>query len=143
MPAPPDAFLKFMNTLHKTVLKVSGGRIGGKLGKMPVVELTTVGRKSGEKRTIMLTAPIVDGDDVVLVASKGGADTHPAWYLNLQAQPDVDIVMGGKHRAMRARTADAEERKVLWPQITSTYKGYAGYQTKTDREIPVVILEPR
>jgi deazaflavin-dependent oxidoreductase (nitroreductase family) len=143
MSGPPEALLKFANVAHKTLLKVSGGKLGWKMGKMPVVELTTIGRKSGEKRTIMLTAPIVDGDDVVLVASKGGADSHPAWYLNLQAQPEVDIVMGGKARAMRARTADAEERKVLWPQITSTYKGYAGYQTKTDREIPVVILEPR
>ena len=83
------------------------------MGKMPVVELTTSGRKSGEKRSVMLTAPIVDGDDVVLVASKGGRDTHPLWYLNLQAQPEVEIVMDGTTRAMRARTADAEERKVL------------------------------
>lgn len=143
MAGPPDIFLKFMNTTHRVMLKVSGGRLGWNMGKMPVVELTTTGRKSGEKRSVMLTAPIVDGDDVVLVASKGGRDTHPLWYLNLQAQPEVEIVMDGTTRAMRARTADAEERKVLWPQITSSYKGYAGYQEKTDREIPVVILEPR
>ena len=143
MAGPPDIALKFMNLTHRVVLKLTGGRVGTKLGPMPVVELTTTGRKSGEKRTVLLTAPIVDGDDVVIVASKGGRDTHPLWYLNLQAEPNVDIKMAGKARAMRARTADAEERKVLWPQITSTYKGYAGYQTKTDREIPVVILEPR
>ena len=143
MAGPPDAFLKFMNLVHQGVRKVSGGRLGDKLGSMPVVELTTTGRKSGEKRTVLLTSPIVDGDDVVLVASKGGRDTHPLWYLNLVAQPDVEIKMAGTTRPMRARTADAEERKVLWPRITSSYKGYAGYEKKTDREIPVVILEPR
>ena len=140
---PSDASLKFMNAAHRALLKVTGGRLGTKFGSMPVVELTTTGRKSGEKRTVMLTAPIVDGDKVVIVASKGGRDTNPLWYLNLQADPEVDIKVGGKDRAMTARTASSEERADMWPRITKAYKGYAGYQTKTDREIPVVILEPR
>ncbi|HEX7133115.1 MAG TPA: nitroreductase/quinone reductase family protein, partial [Iamia sp.] len=80
---------------------------------------------------------------VVLVASKGGDDRDPLWYGNLVAQPDVEVTIAGTTTPMRARTATAEERAELWPRITTAYKGYAGYQKRTDREIPVVICEPR
>jgi deazaflavin-dependent oxidoreductase (nitroreductase family) len=110
---------------------------------MPVVELVTTGRRSGKERSTMLAVPVVDGDRLVLVASFGGDDRHPAWYLNLQANPEVHATIAGSTRAMIARTATEEERAELWPRITSTFEGYARYQERTRRPIPVVILEPR
>jgi deazaflavin-dependent oxidoreductase (nitroreductase family) len=109
---------------------------------MPVVMLTTTGRKSGRQRTTMLTSPVQEGERVVLVASYGGDPRHPAWFLNLRDHPEVDVVMGGKRSRMRASIAEPEERERLWPQITARYKGYAGYQKKTSREIPLVLLDP-
>ncbi len=109
---------------------------------MPVVKLTTIGRKSGQRRDTMLTSPVRDGDRIVLVASNGGAEAHPAWYLNLLQDPHATATTSGRTREMIARTASAEEKAELWPRIVSAYQGYAGYQTKTDRNIPVVILEP-
>jgi deazaflavin-dependent oxidoreductase (nitroreductase family) len=91
----------------------------------------------------MLTSPVQFGDSLVLVASRGGDDHHPAWYVNLVANPVVEVVQNGTTKvAMRARTATSAERTELWPQITSAYGGYAEYQAKTNREIPVVILDP-
>jgi len=140
---PSDLQLKAMNTFHRSLVKISGGRVGWKAGRMPVVELTTVGRKSGQRRTVMLTSPAKHGDAIVVVASRGGDDQHPAWFLNLLEHPDVEVVVGGGGRTtMRARVATPEERAALWPTVTATYKGYARYQTKTAREIPLVLLEP-
>ena len=140
---PSDLVLKTMNTVHRTIMTLTGGRAGWSFGKMPVVELTTTVRKSGERRTVMLTAPIVDGDTIVIVASRGGDDTHPAWYLNLQAKPEVEVTTKpGGTRTMRARTATPDERARMWPKVTAAFKGYAGYQQKTEREIPLVLLEP-
>jgi deazaflavin-dependent oxidoreductase (nitroreductase family) len=139
---PTDLQLKTMNAIHRGLLKISGGRVGWRAGGMPVVELTTTGRKSGQPRTVMLTSPAQQGDAIVIVASRGGDDHHPAWFLNLRDHPEVEAAVGGKPKQpMRARVATPEERAVLWPQVTATYKGYAGYQTKTDREIPLVLLE--
>ncbi len=90
----------------------------------------------------MLTSPVQDGDTVVLVASWGGDDRHPTWYLNLRDNPEVEITMGGSRRKMTARTASAEEKAEMWPAIVAAYKGYAGYAEKTERDIPVVIAEP-
>ncbi len=109
---------------------------------MPAVELRTVGRKSGKPRATMLTAPIVDGERVVLVASKGGDDRDPDWYRNLAAHPDIELTIAGERRSMQARTASAEEKADLWPKIVAAYKGYGGYQQKTNRDIPVVICDP-
>ncbi|HEX3793393.1 MAG TPA: nitroreductase family deazaflavin-dependent oxidoreductase [Acidimicrobiales bacterium] len=134
---------KTMNTLHRAVLKASGGKVLSKPFGMPAVELTTIGRKSGLQRSTMLTAPIHDAGRVVLVASKGGAEHDPTWYLNLTANPDVEVKIDGETRYLKARTASPEEKAELWPVIVGAYKGYAGYQTKTDRQIPVVICEPR
>jgi deazaflavin-dependent oxidoreductase (nitroreductase family) len=140
---PSDLVLKAMNTVHRGVLAVSGGRLGWSTGSMPVLELTTTGRKSGRKRSVMLTSPVQEGDTIVIVASRGGDDHHPAWFLNLQADPKVEVAYKGADRApYTARVATADERERLWPQVTSTYKGYAGYQRKTEREIPLVLLEP-
>lgn len=133
-----------MNAMHRGLLKLTGGRVGWQAGPMPVLELTTIGRKSGQPRSVMLTSPVQEGDTWVIVASRGGDDHHPAWFLNLRDRPDVDVSLQGKPKQrMRARIATPEERARLWPQITAIYKGYAGYQDKTDREIPLVLLEPQ
>lgn len=118
--------------------------MGWTAGKMPVLELTTVGRKSGEKRSVMLTTPYVDGDAFAIVASRGGDDTHPAWFLNLRDNPTVEVAyQGGASTEMQARILESDERADVWPKITERYANYAGYQKKTDREIPVVMLEPQ
>lgn len=132
-----------MNSIHRVLLKVSGGKIGSTALNMPVLELTTTGRKSGQPRSSMLTAPVQEGDDLVIVASRGGDDTHPAWFLNLRDKPEVEVALVGQpKRPYIAHIADADERARLWPKITADHKNYAAYQKKTDREIPVVILKP-
>jgi deazaflavin-dependent oxidoreductase (nitroreductase family) len=137
-----DRLFRVFTGLHRAVLRSSGGRLLARAGGMPVVILTTTGRRSGRKRATVLTAPVVDGDRVVLVASYGGDPRHPAWFLNLLDHPDVRLRMGGKERAMRARVASAEEKEELWPRIVEAYRGYAAYQDRTDRDIPVVVVEP-
>jgi deazaflavin-dependent oxidoreductase (nitroreductase family) len=110
---------------------------------MPVLELTTTGRRTGQPRSVMLTSPVQQGDAIVIVASRGGDDHHPGWFLNLRDHPDVVVAFAGKSkRSMRARVATPEERAVLWPRVTAAYSGYGGYQTRTEREIPLVLLEP-
>ncbi|HEY6698964.1 MAG TPA: nitroreductase family deazaflavin-dependent oxidoreductase [Acidimicrobiales bacterium] len=140
---PSDVFFRGANTIHRTVQKLSGGRFGWDVANMPVLELTTTGRKSGRPRTVLLTSPLRDGDAIVVVASRGGDDHHPAWLVNLRANPDVEVAIGRQpKRPMRARIADPDERARLWPQVVAKYKGYGDYQAKTDREIPLVLLEP-
>lgn len=138
-----DLGMKSMNLAHRTILKASGGRLLTTPFGMPAVELHTIGRRSGQRRSVMLTTPIHDDERVVLVASKGGDDRHPDWYRNLVANPDVEVTVNGTTRAMRARTAAGDEKAGLWPEITAVYKGYAGYEKRTTRDIPVVICEPR
>jgi deazaflavin-dependent oxidoreductase (nitroreductase family) len=140
---PSDLGLKAMNSVHRTVLKISGGRLGWTAMNMPVLELTTTGRKTGRRHSVMLTSPLQDGDAIVVVASRGGDDHHPAWFLNLRNDPNVEVALGGEpRRPMVARVADGDERAHLWPLVTADHKNYAGYQTRTDREIPLVLLEP-
>ena len=138
-----DIGFKIMSTSHRAILRLSGGRVLHSAFGMPVVELRTVGRLTGQMRTTMLTSPVHDENRVVLVASKGGDDRDPLWYGNLTVNPDVEIIIKGETRKLRARTASADEKAVLWPQIVTAYKGYGGYQDKTERNIPVVICEPR
>lgn len=128
--------------LHRAVFLVSRGRLLGRAGGMPVAILGTTGRRTGRARRTMLTVPVEDGERVVLVASYGGDRRHPAWYLNLVAEPNVTLTMGGRERRMRAREAQGEERAALWGRIMEAYDGYAAYQRRTDRHIPVVVLEP-
>ena len=140
---PSDVGFKAMNAIHRILLKVSGGRKGWMAQDMPVLELTTTGRKSGQPRSVMLTSPLQEGSVLVVVASRGGDDKAPAWFLNIQQNPDVDVVLQGKpQRHMHARVASPAERERLWPLVTADHKNYAGYQTKTTREIPLVLLEP-
>ncbi|RZT87699.1 deazaflavin-dependent oxidoreductase (nitroreductase family) [Pseudonocardia sediminis] len=141
---PSDFLLKTMNSAHRLMISATGGRLGHDAMGMPVLELTTIGRKTGQARSVMLTAPLQEGDAYVVVASRGGDDTHPAWFLNLRDEPDVEVaVKGGPRQPMRARIADAETRARMWPTIADRYKNYAGYQRRTEREIPLVLLEPR
>lgn len=133
--------LKSMNAVHRVVLRLTRGRVGHEFGGMPVLELTTIGRRSGEPRAVMLTSPLRDGDAYVVVASRGGDDRHPAWFLNLRDQPQVQVaVRGGPRTPMRASVATAQERARLWPQIAERHQNYAGYQRRTTREIPLVLL---
>lgn len=125
------------------MLKLTGNKLGASIAGMPSLELITIGRKSGAPRAVMLTSPLQRDDAYVVVASRGGEDFHPAWFLNLRDNPAVEVrVVGGPKQKMNARVATAEERAELWPEITRKYRNYAGYQRKTDREIPLVLLEP-
>jgi deazaflavin-dependent oxidoreductase (nitroreductase family) len=137
-----DGFFKSMNRCHQAILRLSGGRVLSSAFGMPAVELETTGRKSGLRRTTMLTAPVVDGERIVLVASKGGDDRDPDWFRNLVAHPEVAVTMNGSRREMVARVASPEEKAELWPRIVASYRGYAGYRRRTNRDIPVVICEP-
>lgn len=139
----PSSFaLKTMNSVHRAMMTVSGGRMGWTAAKMPVLELTTTGRKSGEPRSTMLTAPWSEGEAMAIVASAGGNDKHPAWFLNLSADPSVTIRTKSGTSSMTARTVAGDERAKLWGEITGKFSNYSDYQSKTEREIPVVILEP-
>lgn len=140
---PSTRALKLMESSHRLLQRLTGGRAGWNIAGMPVIELTTVGRRSGERRATMLTSPVKDGDAWVVVASRGGDDRHPAWFLNLRDDPNVEVVVEARPSvAMLAKIANAEQRARLWPLITAKYANYAGYQEKTDREIPLVLLEP-
>ncbi|WP_338051735.1 nitroreductase/quinone reductase family protein [Pseudonocardia acidicola] len=142
MSAVKDQLFKALTAVHRTAFRASRGRVLGRAGGMPVVELITTGRRSGARRSTMLTAPLVEGDDIVLVASYGGDDRHPAWYLNLRAHSEVELTTTGSTRRMVARTATGDERDRLWARIIADHANYAGYQRRTDRVIPVVVLEP-
>lgn len=138
-----DLGFKVTGRVHRAVLQLSGGRVLGTVAGMPVVELRTTGRSSGQPRSTTLTAPIADEGRVVLVASKGGADRDPDWYRNLVASPEAEVIIAGRRRLMRARTASPQERAELWPQVVAANPGYDGYQRRTQREIPLIICEPR
>jgi deazaflavin-dependent oxidoreductase (nitroreductase family) len=137
-----ETVLKLVTGLHKTVFTVSGGRLANRGAGMPVLMLTTTGRKSGRPRTTMLTSPLQDGGRIMLVASNGGDDRDPSWLGNLRADPSVQVTMDGRTVPMTAHVADAAEKADLWPRIVADHGHYAGYQAKTERDIPVVVLEP-
>ena len=127
--------------LHTRVYRLTGGKFGGKLGKVPMLLLTTTGRKSGRPRTQPLSYTRV-GDGYAVIASKGGAREHPLWYLNLRANPLAEVTVGPERRRVRARDAQGEERERLWRALADLFPGYDRYAKKTDRQIPVVVLEP-
>ena len=132
-----------MNSTHRLLLAASGGRVGWSFSGMPVLELTTTGRKSGQPRKSMLTSPYQEGENMVIVASRGGDDHNPSWYLNLVAHPEVTVsVGGGPARQMRAEVVEPAERDRIWAVIAGKHRNYAGYQKKTSRTIPLVMLHP-
>jgi deazaflavin-dependent oxidoreductase (nitroreductase family) len=135
--------IRAMSALNIWVYRATGGRVGGRFVRgAPVLLLTTVGRKSGRRRT----APLLylrDGDRFAVVASKGGMSHHPLWYRNLLAEPQVEVEVGRERTKRVARTASAEEKAALWPRLVAMYRDYDDYQARTERDIPVVLLEPR
>ncbi len=133
--------IRVMSKIHLAVQRLSRGRFLGRVAGMPVLLLTTTGRRSGKARTTPLTF-FRDGADLVVIASNGGADRPPDWSLNLQQNPRAVVEIGTDELTVQARTASAEERERLWVGITATYSGYARYQKKTTRQIPVLILTP-
>jgi deazaflavin-dependent oxidoreductase (nitroreductase family) len=145
-PVPPPGTLraKFVNALtgaNAVVYRRSGGRLGNSLKGAPILLLDHVGRKSGKART----APVLylrSGEDLVIVASRGGSDATPAWWLNLQANPETTVQIGTERRRVVARQASAVEKAELWPRLVDLYGDFAVYQGRTDRDIPVVILSP-
>jgi deazaflavin-dependent oxidoreductase (nitroreductase family) len=136
--------LRRLMGVHTLLYRASNGRVGHHLPGVssPMLLLDHVGAKSGNKRTSPLLY-IPDGDDVVIVASKGGYPRNPAWFYNLKANPNTTVQVGSDRREVHARVATPEERKRLWPTVVKAYSGYGDYQRRTDREIPLVILERR
>jgi deazaflavin-dependent oxidoreductase (nitroreductase family) len=129
--------------LNTVAYRLSGGRVGGTFDRAPVLLLHHVGRKSGEERV----APLIylpDGDDLVIVASYGGAPKHPAWFHNVTASPDTTVELGRERRPVVAHVATAEERARLWPTLIGLYPAFADYQARSEgREIPLVVLKSR
>lgn len=142
VPPPGTLRLKLANAMvngNVALYRRTNGRMGNKIKGAPVLLLDHVGRKSGKRRT----APVlylIDGDDVVIVASRGGSDATPAWWLNLQANPATEVQIGAERRRVTARQATREEKDKLWPRLLEMFPDYGVYQSRTAREIPVVIL---
>ncbi len=130
-----------MGRSHRAIYRLTRGRALGRVAGMPVLLLTTTGRRTGRPRTTPLTY-FEDGDDLVVVGSNGGEDTPPGWWLNLGDEPNATVTIGSGARSVRAREADAREHARLWPTITETNPGYARYAQRTRRPIPVVFLSP-
>ncbi|MFN8644571.1 MAG: nitroreductase family deazaflavin-dependent oxidoreductase [Candidatus Binatia bacterium] len=138
-----NPIIQVMSRVNTWVYRATNGRLGGRfLRGAPVCLLTTVGRKSGQRRV----APLIygrDGNRLLLIASKGGMDHHPRWYLNLVANPEVEVQVGAEVLPMTAHTASEEEKRALWPTMVAVYPDYDDYQARTARDIPLVILTPR
>jgi F420H(2)-dependent quinone reductase len=133
--------LRWTGKLNIPVYRLSGGRIGGRINRAPVLLLTTTGRKSGQKRT----APVVylaDGDDLVVIGSNAGHSRTPAWSLNLKENPDAEVEVGRERRRVRARVTEGEERADLWHRHNEQYSGFDEYEARTHRDIVVFVLEP-
>ena len=137
-------FLRVLGAIHNALYRLGGGKVAGRMGKAPVLLLSVTGRKSGKRRTTPLLYGR-DGDNYVLIASVGGAPKHPAWYHNLKSagNQEAEILVGRERLRVHGREAEGEERDRLWAHMVSLFPNYAEYQTKTERRIPVVVLEPR
>ena len=138
---PARLALKLGSGAHAGVYRATGGKLFGRMGKSPILLLNTVGRKTGRKRTTPLLY-VMDGEDFVIIASKGGAATYPAWYLNLRANPDATVEIGDREVQVEAGVADPEEKARLWEKMVEMYPNYDDYQRKTEREIPLLVLRP-
>jgi F420H(2)-dependent quinone reductase len=134
-----DLLSRVVTAVHTQLYRRTGGKVGAKVGATTMGLLTTTGRKSGQPRTTPLNC-MADGDRWLLVASYGGDDRDPQWFKNLQANADATLQVGPDTFPVRATVASPEEKATLWPKVVAAYKGYEGYQRKTSRDIPVVIL---
>ena len=130
-----------MSRFHRALYRSTGGMVGLRLVNNDMLLLTTTGRHSDLAHTVPLLY-LQNGEGWVVIASYGGRDRHPAWYLNLVDEPVVEVQVSRQHFRARARTANEEERAQWWPLVVEAYGDYAVYQTRTDRVIPVVLLEP-
>ena len=139
LPAMRDRTAKNLSTLHRLAYRATAGRIGRRLVNNDMLLLSTTGRKTGRDHTVPLLY-LRDGDDLVVIASWGGRDENPEWYKNLVTNPAAAVQVNGSRFDVTASTADASRRSRLWPEIVAAYDGYRQYQSRTDREIPVVIL---
>ena len=138
----PDSVLRLSGKLNVPLYRLSRGRVGGRVGRAPVLLLTTTGRKSGQQRT----APVLymaDGDRLVVIGSNAGNVRPPAWSLNLRANPEAEVEVRADKRQVRARVAEGEERADLWTRFNREYAGFDDYKARTSRDIAVFVLEPR
>jgi deazaflavin-dependent oxidoreductase (nitroreductase family) len=131
---------RILSDVHEGIYRLTGGKVGGRIGKLPILLLTTIGRKTGQPRTQPLAYTRV-GDGLAVIASKGGAAKDPLWYLNLRANPFAEVTVGRETHRVRARDAQGEERERLWRALADLYPSYYMYARKTSRRIPVVVLE--
>lgn len=136
-----DSEVRRWSRVHRLLFRLTRGLVGRRLVDNDILLLTTTGRKSGRQHTVPLLY-LTEGDRLVVIASYGGRDRHPEWYRNLVADPVVMAQVRESRLAMRARTATPDERAAWWPRILAAYDGYRLYQSRTNRQIPVVILEP-
>ncbi len=136
-----DSHVRLLSRVHRMLFRVTGGRIGRRLVKNDMLLLTTTGRRTGRSHTVPLLY-LEEGDTTVIIASFGGRDRHPAWYLNLLTTPSVSVQKAGKIFTATARTTSSTERVIWWPRVVAAYADYQSYQTRTDRQIPIVLLEP-
>jgi F420H(2)-dependent quinone reductase len=140
--AMPAAALRISGKLNVPLYRLSGGRVGGKVGCAPVLLLTSTGRRSGQQRT----APVLylkDGERLVVIGSNAGNKKAPAWSLNLKFNPDAEVEVGRDHSLVRARVTEGEERAELWRKMNEQYAGFDAYDANTSRDIAVFVLEPR
>jgi deazaflavin-dependent oxidoreductase (nitroreductase family) len=133
------AALRAFMASHTAVYRLTGGRVGGKMGSLRILLLTTTGRKTGQPRTVPLVF-FEDGERLVVIASKGGDPRDPLWWENLKHNSAAHVQIGPEQRPTRARLASPEERARLWPRVKRENPAYADYEKRTTREIPVVIL---
>lgn len=136
-----DSSVRQWSRFHRKLFQLTAGRVGKRLVDNDMLLLTTSGRLTGEAHTVPLLY-LRDGERLVVIASYGGRDDYPDWYLNLESAPEVVVELPGTRRQMVARTAGSEERTRWWPRVVAAYDGYAVYQSRTRREIPVVFLDP-
>jgi deazaflavin-dependent oxidoreductase (nitroreductase family) len=134
--------LRWAGRLNTPLYRLSRGRLGARIGKAPVLLLTTTGRKSGQPRTAPLVY-LADGERMIVIGSNAGNTTTPAWALNLKAKPEAAVEVGGRRLPVRARVTEGAEREDLWRRCNEQYAGFDDYAARTDREIAVFVLEPR
>ena len=134
--------IRLIGRLHAWLWKLTGGKLGDAFGTAPFMMLTTRGRKTGRERT----TPVLylrDGADLIVVASFGGNDMHPAWYLNLERCPEAEVIVNGERRRLLASQLSPEEKQLIWPRLVKMYPNFAVYQQRTRREIPLLQLSDR
>ena len=136
-----DRTARNLSTLHRVLYRATRGLVGRRLVNNDMLLLSTKGRRTGKTHTVPLLY-LRDGDDLIVIASWGGRDRHPEWYLNLRAGERAHVQINARRFPVRSFTADSDRRATLWPHVVTAYAGYREYQSRTEREIPVVILRP-